>query len=104
MMIVNIMMIIRLIIIDYYVINDDNDDRYGAAQAPVCKTVYEEECQTVQESLFCLKLSFKVSFLYQTFLSVYEEECQTVQESFLFSDTFFESFFLVFNFLVCLRR
>ena len=29
---------------------DDNDDRYGAAQAPVCKTVYEEECQTVQES------------------------------------------------------
>ena len=25
--------------------------RYGAAQAPVCKTVYEEECQTVQESL-----------------------------------------------------
>ena len=28
--------------------NDDNDYRYGAAQAPVCKTVYEEECQTVQ--------------------------------------------------------
>ena len=38
--------------------------RYGAAQAPVCKTVYEEECQTVQESLskfynvFCLFFMF----------------------------------------------
>ena len=26
-----------------------SDYRYGAAQAPACKTVYEEECQTVQE-------------------------------------------------------
>ena len=26
-----------------------SDCRYGAAQAPACKTVYEEECQTVQE-------------------------------------------------------
>ena len=49
-------------------ITDDNDSRYGAAQAPVCKTVYEEECQTVQESFLVssskLHVFFKLNFLF----------------------------------------